>query len=94
MQRNARHCVTSGLTCNALRVNVSPMITTPNATVAATVRAEMARRNVTTRDLASKLEVSAAWVSRRTTGSVPITLDDAHRIAGALEVDPAVLLTT
>lgn len=70
------------------------MITTPNATVAATVRAEMARRNVTTRDLAAKLEVSAAWVSRRTTGTVPITPDEAHAIAAALDVDPSVLLST
>lgn len=54
----------------------------------------MARRNVTTRDLAAQLEVSAAWVSRRTTGSVPITPDEAHRIAAALDVDPSVLLST
>ncbi|MET9313798.1 helix-turn-helix transcriptional regulator [Kribbella sp. NPDC003505] len=70
------------------------MIATPNATVAATVRAEMARRNVTTRDLAAKLEKSAAWVSRRTTGAVPITPDDAHLIADALGVEASLLLTT
>ncbi|HET6298612.1 MAG TPA: helix-turn-helix transcriptional regulator [Kribbella sp.] len=63
-----------------------------NQNVAAAIRAEMARQRVTTRQLASKLGVSAMWVSRRFSGEVAATVGDVHDIATALGIDPDVLL--
>jgi len=54
--------------------------------VAEEVRAMMARRRVSGRELARRLDVSAAWVSYRLTGTQPIDLNDLERIADALGV--------
>jgi transcriptional regulator with XRE-family HTH domain len=62
------------------------------AATAAAIRAEMARKRITVRDLATELGVSRAWVSRRTTGDMPTTPDEVQRIASALGIDAAVLL--
>jgi plasmid maintenance system antidote protein VapI len=42
------------------------------------------RLDVSTRELARRLDVSAMWVSRRVRGEVPITAPDADRILEAL----------
>lgn len=45
----------------------------------------LADRGVSVRELARRLEVSAMWVSRRTTGAVPISTEDELLILEALE---------
>lgn len=58
------------------------------------VRAVLARRRITGRDLAAKLHVSRSWVSYRLTGTTEIGLNDLERIARALDVEVAALLPT
>ena len=60
--------------------------------VAEEVRVMLARRRMSGRELARKLEVSPNWVSLRTSGSQPIDLNDLERIADALEVEIVDLL--
>jgi DNA-binding Xre family transcriptional regulator len=55
--------------------------------VAAEIRAVLARRRVTGRDLAAQLQVSRSWVSYRLTGTTAIDLNDLERIAKALGVE-------
>lgn len=43
---------------------------------------------LSTRELARRLEVSPMWVSRRTTGEVALTSDEAERIADVLREQP------
>lgn len=54
--------------------------------VAEEIRALMARRRMSGRQLAAKLGVSPSWVSYRLTGTQPIDVNDMHRMAGALDV--------
>lgn len=54
--------------------------------VAEEIRALLARRRVSGRELARRLDVSPNWVSLRITGAQKIDLDDLERIATALEV--------
>jgi transcriptional regulator with XRE-family HTH domain len=54
--------------------------------VAEEIRALMARRRMSGRQLAAQLKVSPSWVSYRLTGTQPIDLDDMMAIAGALGV--------
>lgn len=54
--------------------------------VAEEIRALMARRRMSGRELARRLDVSASWVSYRLTGSQPIDLNDLEQIARALDV--------
>jgi transcriptional regulator with XRE-family HTH domain len=42
-------------------------------------------RGVSTRELARRLEVSPMWVSRRTTGAVPISTEDELLIRETVE---------
>lgn len=42
-------------------------------------------RGLSTRELARRLEVSPMWVSRRTTGAVPISTEDELLILETLE---------
>lgn len=51
------------------------------------IRAMMARRRMSGRELARRLGVSPAWVSYRLTNSQPIDLNDLQRVAAALEVE-------
>ena len=60
--------------------------------VAGEIRANLARRRITGRDLAAKLRVSRSWVSYRLTGTTEISLSDLEQIAAALEVDVSDLL--
>lgn len=58
------------------------------------IRATLARRQITGKELASKLGVSRSWISYRLTGTTEIGLNDLQRIAAALSVDIADLLPT
>ncbi|MPZ27563.1 MAG: helix-turn-helix domain-containing protein [Micromonosporaceae bacterium] len=65
---------------------------TLNGYAAGEVRAMMARKRVTGRQLAQQLEVSHMWVSYRLTETTPIQLDDLQKIATALGVEITELL--
>lgn len=54
--------------------------------VAEEIRALMARRRMSGRQLATALKVSPSWVSYRLTGAQPIDVNDLSRIAHALGV--------
>ena len=56
------------------------------------IRAILARRRSTGKELAETLGVSRSWISYRLTGTTEITLNDLERIARALDVDIADLL--
>lgn len=62
-----------------------------NDQVAATVRAELARRRMTQQDLARAVGLSQASVSERLRGKTPFSTDDIERVADALGIHPAVL---
>jgi transcriptional regulator with XRE-family HTH domain len=55
--------------------------------VAAEIRAALARQRVTQSVLADRLGVSQAWVSRRLSGEVPLTIADITQIAAELGVE-------
>jgi transcriptional regulator with XRE-family HTH domain len=59
---------------------------TLSALVAEEIRALMARRRMSGRQLAGQLGVSPSWVSYRLTGTQPIDVNDLALIAKALEV--------
>lgn len=59
---------------------------TLQAYVAAEIRAQLARRQVTQSDLASAVGRSDAWVSYRLSGKQAIDLNDLEQIAAALDV--------
>jgi transcriptional regulator with XRE-family HTH domain len=65
---------------------------TLSAQVAEEIRAMLARRRVSGRELARRLAVSSPWVSNRLTGHQEIGLNDLERIADALDVEVAELL--
>jgi transcriptional regulator with XRE-family HTH domain len=54
--------------------------------VAEEIRALMARRKVSGRELAGQLGVSPSWISYRLSGKQPIDVNDLLRIANALSV--------
>jgi transcriptional regulator with XRE-family HTH domain len=54
--------------------------------IAAEIRAELARARVTQSALAEQLGVSRAWVSRRLSGEVPLSVGDVAAIAAQLGV--------
>jgi transcriptional regulator with XRE-family HTH domain len=62
--------------------------------VAEEIRALMARRRMSGRQLATKLGVSPSWVSYRLTGTQPIDVNDLSRIAAALGAGVHELLPT
>ena len=61
--------------------------------VAANVRAELARRHLTQRNLAERLEKSPNYVSRRMTGDVAWDIDELFAIADWLGVSASALLS-
>lgn len=61
--------------------------------VAEELRAQMARKRVTGRELARRMHVSAQWISQRTKGVVALSTDDIERICQCLEISPAQLMT-
>jgi transcriptional regulator with XRE-family HTH domain len=60
----------------------------PSRSIAAEVRAEVARQGLSLRKLALQLGVSHAWVTRRVSfgADVDLTLEDVDRLAAALGV--------
>ncbi len=50
------------------------------------IRAEMARQRVNQRELAERLGWTQGYLSRRLTGDVPLSLDDADRITWNLGI--------
>lgn len=68
------------------------MTSTPNESVTDALRVAMAQERVNASELGRRLHKSHMWVLRRLNGEVPLTVDDVHEIAAALDVDPATLL--
>lgn len=68
----------------------------PNETyatrVAASVRAEMARRDVTQARLAEALGMTQPAISRRVSGQLPFDVDELHRIARFLDIPVSALI--
>ena len=64
----------------------------PAQRVAATVRAEMARRRVTQDQVAQRLGLSQSAVSRRLGGHLPFDVAELSAVAEILGVTPASLL--
>lgn len=56
------------------------------------IRAILARRQLTGKELAQQIGVSRSWISYRLTGTTEIGLNDLQQIAAALEVDISALL--
>lgn len=69
-----------------------PGTDTITGSVAAELRAILARQNVSGRTLAARLEVAHTWTARRLTGQTQLTVDDVVVICRALDVDPMVVL--
>lgn len=65
-----------------------------NATIAAEVRAEVARQSLTQQQLADRLGEQQWWVSRRLTGLVPFEAAELVRVAEALGVPVTQFLPT
>jgi transcriptional regulator with XRE-family HTH domain len=70
------------------------MSSTTAETVAANVRAEMARRRVTQADLAELLNVSQQAISRRVSGRTAFGLDDLAKLADHFGVPLVALIGT
>lgn len=64
------------------------------ALVAAEVRAELGRRDMSWAELARRLGVSEGWTSRRlrVQGAIPFAMDDLDRIAEVLGIEPVELI--
>jgi len=60
--------------------------------VAATVRAELARRDLNQWDLAGALGLNRTGASRRLRGEVPFDTDELAAIGGLLDMPPAEIL--
>jgi transcriptional regulator with XRE-family HTH domain len=60
--------------------------------VAAAVRAELARRNISGRQLGRDLGWYPNYVSRRTSGAVEFRVDELHRVADYLGIPVGALL--
>lgn len=65
-------------------LNTSPI----NESVAAELRAHAARKNITGRNLADRLELPAMWVSRRLSATVAISVDDLVTLSDGIGVYP------
>lgn len=55
--------------------------------LAAELRAEAARKQLSHRAIANRLGVTAMWVQRRFSGETQITVEDLFRICQVLELD-------
>lgn len=62
------------------------MSNSPTASAAAELRAELARQRLTVRELASKMSMPVASVSRRLQGEQSLTVEDLVKFARALDV--------
>lgn len=61
-------------------------------TIAATVRAELARRGLPQKSLVEPLGISTAAVSDKLRGNTPFTVEQLTRVAAFLELDITALL--
>jgi len=68
------------------------MTQTLSGAVAANIRAELARQRVSQAQVAERLGLSQAAVSRRLTGQTPFELDEVAAVADLLAVAPSHLL--
>jgi transcriptional regulator with XRE-family HTH domain len=68
------------------------MADTVSSFVRGQLRAEMARRQLSQRDVAAELGVSPMWVSSRLNGRVSIAVDDLALFAQVLDVPVAQFL--
>lgn len=68
------------------------MTTDLSRNVADSVRAELARRQMTQRQMADVLGISQASVARRLGGHVPFDVDELAAVAELLDMDPRDLL--
>jgi transcriptional regulator with XRE-family HTH domain len=75
-------------------VNDTTTESPPASTVAATLRAELARVGVSGRALAKQLGVHPAWMQRRLSGGVALSVTDLCRVADALDIPVADLMPT
>lgn len=80
--------LTSMTTATALHEEVASF----RLLLAAEVRAELARRQITGRQLARLVGESPAWAARRLAGGTAIDADDVQRIASAINVPISQLL--
>jgi transcriptional regulator with XRE-family HTH domain len=64
----------------------------PSRAVAAEIRAQMARHQMTQGQLARRLGMSPATLSRRLLGVFPFTVDDIYQLADIFGVAPSALL--
>ena len=55
-------------------------------TVTQEIRAQMARRRMSQRELATRLGWSQAYLSRRLTGDVPLSFGDVEQMAAELDI--------
>lgn len=65
-----------------------------SATVAATIRAEMARQRVTQRQLVERLGWTQPYISRRMAGHVAFDVDELSAIADAIGVPTEDIIST
>lgn len=68
--------------------------TTLSGRVAANIRAELARKSFTQEQLATHLGVSRSSLNQRLGGRTALDLDEIEKIAKALGIEPARLLST
>lgn len=78
-------------TCG-MSIEVTPRGTTLSDRLAEEIRALLARRKISGRELARQLDVSPSWISYRLTGQQPIDVNDLAAIAEALGIQPVDLL--
>ena len=81
-------CLVGGSWCRPIRMPTS----SASERVAAEVRAALARRKISTRQLAADLGASQSHTARRVTGKVPFSLDELERVADYLGVPVAELI--
>jgi len=63
-----------------------------NQITAANIRAALARRRMSGRELSVLMQRSPMWVQRRAAGTSPITVNDLKEIAAALDLSVTDLL--
>jgi transcriptional regulator with XRE-family HTH domain len=67
-------------------------MTDVRATIAAAVRAEVARHRKTQREIAAVLGLHQAGVSKRLLGEIPFRAEEIAALAAWLDVEPNILL--
>ena len=62
--------------------------------IAGEVRAQLARRRMSGRELSRRVGAKPAWMDRRLTGKTPMDVDDLEVIARALDMTPLELVAS